>query len=104
MYKALVLELLLDRPQLSEPLRQKRMLLATVEIYAQTLRKKHQAWREVLSQARQASDPQQIASEALELAVEDLSICLVPEYSPPETEALSLDDAMAFIQRHSQPA
>jgi hypothetical protein len=99
MYKTIVLDLLQDRPQMHEQLRQKRMLLQTVERYAEQLKKKHEGWKEVISKTRPGSDPNRIASEALELAMEDLSACLAPEYPPEESEALSLDDAMEFIRR-----
>jgi hypothetical protein len=105
MYKTIVLQLLQDRPEMHEQLRKKRKLLATVELCGQELKRMHEAWKDVLSQARPGSDPSQIASEALELALEDLVNCLDSESPPDENEPMSLDGAMAFIRRrrHTPP-
>jgi hypothetical protein len=103
-YKTIVLELLQDRPQLHDQLRQERRLLATMEALAQGLKDCHQAWTEQLSQAKPGSDPQQIASEALEIALKELTDSLPSEPPPDGSEALSLDAAMAFLRRPSRPA
>ena len=52
------------------------------------------------------SDPVQIASEALELAIQDLRDRLLSESAPggAETEPLSLDEAMEFLRRHMPTA
>jgi hypothetical protein len=102
-YKTMVLELLQDRPQLHNRLRKNRMLLATVNLLATNLRHRHEAWKHHLSGTRPDSDPGQIASEALEIALRDLQDSL-PSESPDEAEALSLDEAMAFLRRHTPPA
>jgi len=96
-YKTIILELLEQRPEMHEQLRQSRKLLPTLEIYAHELKTSHEAWKEVLSQSRPGSDPSQVASEALEMALKEMEDRL-PSASPPnETEALSLDEAMAFL-------
>jgi hypothetical protein len=99
-YKTIVLGLLEERPQMYEQLRQERKLLATLEIYAKEFRSSHQAWKEQLLQTRPDSDPSQIASEALEIALKELKDRLPPE-SPNESEALSLDETMAYIRHHT---
>jgi hypothetical protein len=77
--------------------------MPTLEHYASELKRKHEAWKDELSRARPGSDPGQIASEALELALEDLLGCL-PSASPPgDEEPPSLDEAMAFLRRHTPP-
>jgi hypothetical protein len=101
-YKTIVLELLQDHPQLHNRLRKNRKLLATVNLLATELRDRHLAWTERLSQARPDSDPGRIASEALEIALRDLQDSL-PSKSPDEGGALSLDEAMAFLRRHTPP-
>jgi hypothetical protein len=103
-YKTIVLELLQDRPQLHEQLRKQRKLLATMEALAQGLKDRHQAWTEQLWQARSGSDPQQIASEALEIALKELTDSLPADSPADGSEALSLDAAMAYLRRHSRPA
>ena len=40
-----------------------------MDAYAIDLKASHEAWKEQLSQARPGSDPSQIASEAMELAI-----------------------------------
>ena len=100
-YKTIVLELLQQRPEMHEQLRKDRKLLPTMEIYAKELKTSHEAWKETLCQARPGSDQSQIASEALEMALKELEDRL-PSASPQdETEALSLDEAMAFIRSHT---
>ena len=102
-YKTIVLELLQRHPEIHNHLRSKRTLLPTMERYAKELKTRHEAWKEQLSQARPKSDPAQIASEALELALHNLEDFL-PPVSSDEDEPLSLDEAMAFLRRHTPPA
>jgi hypothetical protein len=102
-YKTIVLQLLEQHPQMYDQLRRQRQLLPTMEHFARELKSLHQAWKETLSQATPGSDPSQIASEALERAMNDLEDRL-PIGSPRDgQEALSLDEAMAFIRRHTLP-
>jgi hypothetical protein len=103
-YKTIVLDMLLDRPELHNQLCSKRMLLATVNRYASELKANHEAWKDQLMQAKPGSDPSQIASEARELAVEELERHLPPATPPTDSEALSLDGAMAFIRTHTPVA
>ncbi len=90
-YMMIVLELLTERTELHEQLRQSRQLLTTVETIAQELRDSHFAWTEYLEQTHPDSDPMQIASEALELAVKELEDRLPPVSPPANQEPLSLD-------------
>jgi hypothetical protein len=92
-YKTIALELLEDRPQLKAHLQQHRQMLLAVESCAQTLKSFHEHWKAQLTAARPPSDPSQIASEALELALRDLADRLPSESSV--NEALDwLDPAM----------
>jgi hypothetical protein len=55
-----------------------------------------------LAEARPGSNPSQLSSEAMELALNELEECLPPA-SPPGDDSmttLSLDQAMAFLHRH----
>jgi hypothetical protein len=100
-YKTIILELLKERTELHERLRKERKLLATVELYAKELRNSHHAWKELLTQMRPGSSQSQIASEALEMALKELEDRL-PSASPrSDNEALFLDAAMMFINRHT---
>jgi hypothetical protein len=100
-YKTIVLQLLEQHPELYDPLRRQRRMLPTLEYYGRELKTLHEAWKEVLAQVTPDSDPSQIVSEALELALKDL-MDLLPAGSPRDgQEALSLDEAMAFIRRHT---
>ena len=96
-YKTILLELLQQRPEMHEELRRRRKLLPTLETYARELKAGHEAWKETLSQARPGSHQAQIASEAMELALKDMEDRLPPVSARDEEEALSLDEAMAFI-------
>jgi hypothetical protein len=92
-----VIDLLKERTQLHEQLRKERELLPTMELYAKELKTSHEAWKEVLTQAKRHSDPSQIASEALELALKDLEERL-PSASLDGSTPLSLDAAMLFLR------
>jgi hypothetical protein len=100
-YKTIMLALLEQNPEMYHQLRKSRKLLSALETYAQELKTSHQAWTETLLQRRPGSDPSQIASEALEVALKDMEDRLPTASPPSEQEALSLDEAMAFIRRHS---
>ena len=100
-YKTITLELLLQYPEIHEPLRKKRMLLPALESYASDLKTSHETWKERLAETKPGSDPSQLASEALELALADMETRLRSESAPRESEALSLDDAMTYIRQHT---
>ena len=98
-YKTIVLELLKDRTELREQLKKQRRLLTTMESYARELKQSHQAWKELLTQMRPGSDPSQVASEAMEIALKELEDRL-PSASPRDgSEGLFLDAAMIFTRR-----
>jgi hypothetical protein len=103
-YKTIILELLQQRPEMHDQLRKNRKLLPALEFYAKELKTSHEAWKETLSQAKPDSDQSQIASEALELALEDLRENLPSESAPDDLEPFSLDAAMEFIRRHTPSA
>jgi hypothetical protein len=94
-YKTIVLELL-------QQLRTSRQLLSALENYAQELRTNHYSWIETLSEAKPGCDPIQITSEALEIALQDLEARLPSASQPDEDEALSLDEAIAYV-KNPQP-
>jgi len=104
-YKTMVLELIQARPEMHDRLRKERMLLATMERTARELKTRHEELKELLSQARPGSDPSQIASEALEIALKELENSL-PSASPPDekSDPISIEDAMAFLRHHTPPA
>jgi hypothetical protein len=85
-YKTITLSLLEDRPALYEALKRSRTLLSTMERYALELKESHEAWQEQLMEAKPGSEPSQIASEALERALEELQARL-PTASTPRGEA-----------------
>jgi hypothetical protein len=100
-YKTIILEMLEQRPRMREELRQSRKLLPTLEFYASELKDSHEDWKDRLLQTKPESDPSQIASQAMELALKDLQDRLLSESNQPESETLSLDQAMAHISRHT---
>lgn len=103
-YSTIILELLQDRPELYRSLQAGKALLPTIYRYASELKASHEEWKDRLSRARPGSDANQIASEALELALNDLESRLPSGSAPAGAEPLSLDEAMAFIRRHTPPA
>ena len=100
-YKTIVLELLKEQPELHEQLRLTRRLLPTLESCARELKASHETWRQTLARTQPDSDPSQIASEALELALKELQDRLPSVSSPNGDEALSLDAAMAFLRNRT---
>lgn len=98
-YKTIVLELLQDRPTMHERLRASGTLLESMQQLAVAFRACHLNRMQELAAARPGSDPAQLSSEALELALQELQDSLPPE-SPESDETLSLDQAMTFLQRH----
>ena len=100
-YKIDLLELLKQRPEMHEQLRKERKLLTTMEFYAKELKTSHEAWKELLFTLRPGSDQSQIASEALEIALKGLEDHLPSESETDEEEAISLDEAMAYLQNHT---
>lgn len=99
MYKTIVLEMLQQMPEMHEQLRKDRKLLTTMESYARDLKSSHEAWKETLNQERPGSDPSQIASEAMEMALKELEDRLSAGSPPNDNETLSLDSAMASIRK-----
>jgi hypothetical protein len=95
-YKTIVHELLQQRTELHEQLRLTRRLKPTLETCARELKASHEAWKERLSQAKPGSDLNQIASEALEIATQEL-VDRLPSGQADENEPLSLDQVMAYI-------
>ena len=87
-YKTIVLELLKQRPTLFGRLKTSRTLFQSLELYASKLQTSHEAWEDLLSQARLGSDESQIASEALEVALIELEDCLDSMSEAPSTEGV----------------
>ena len=101
LYKTITLELLQDHCQMYDQLLYTRRLLPTLERYSDELRTRHLAWKELLEEARPNRDASQIASESLELAIEELVRLLPSESLQDDSEPLSLDGAMAYIRPHT---
>lgn len=100
-YKTIVLELLKERKDLHEQLRLTRRLLPTMETCARELKARHEYWKETLATASPESDPSQISSEAMEMALSELEHRLPSVHPQEDGQPLSLDQAMAFLQSHS---
>ncbi len=93
-YKTICLELLEQHPELYDRLRRSRTLLPALNHLTSQLKTRHQAWIQELRETRSGSDCQ-IASEAMELAVNELENRLSADSAP---EALDfLDAAMAWL-------
>jgi hypothetical protein len=103
-YKTIVLELIHARPELYERLRSSKRLLTAMDAYAIELKASHEHWKDRLGRANPGSDPSQLASEALELAVRALRARLPSESPRDEAEPISLNAAMDFLRRHTPPA
>ena len=102
-YKTICLRMIQDRPKMYDQLLRHRSLLSTLDRLSSELRTSHQAWKDLLAQAKPGSGESQIASEALEMALQQLASSFA---SPPpeEDESFPLEDAMAFLRRPTPPA
>jgi hypothetical protein len=100
-YKTIALELLQQQTALHEHLRTTQKLMPMLEICAMELKASHETWKEKLSKAKPDSDPIQIASESMEMAIQEMESRLQRASQTEEPEALSLDQAMAYIRSHS---
>jgi hypothetical protein len=96
-YMTIIHELLQQQPQTHEHLRKSRKLLSTVEQYAKELKSRHEAWKKMLAPLRPGSRPEQIASEALEFALQEVEGYLPSD--TPEDEAHRFLDAAMFFHR-----
>ena len=74
-------------------------LLLMLEMWSRELKASRETWMETLALAKPESEPSQIASEALEIAIKELQDRLPSVASPDDWEAL--DAAMAFVRRHT---
>jgi hypothetical protein len=93
-------------PLLCERLKKEHRFLAALKGYAMELKDAHVAWMKELRRTNPQAGIDQIASEALELALETLKGDLPCELPPSERidELLSLDQAMESIRRPTSRA
>ena len=103
-YKTIILELIQQRPEMHEQLRQERKLLTTMEMYASELKQSHEAITHQLRQASPDSEPSQISSQAFEMALKELEDRLPSASAMDDHEELSLDAAMAHVRSPSRLA
>jgi hypothetical protein len=102
-YKSIILELLEQHPPIMEQLQSHRLVPAALDHYAGILKIRHEAWKTLISQSKPESHESQIASEALEIALEEIQGRLPSGSTPDDSETLSLESAMAFIRRRTPP-
>jgi hypothetical protein len=104
-YQTMMLELIQEHPTLYRKLCSRRTLLPTLERYAHILKSRHQYWMDQLYETDPAQHRYQISRAGLSLAVDDLQETLSAD-SPPVEDGWepSLDEAMAYLRRHTPPA
>ncbi len=103
-YKTIVLGLIEQQPELYEQLRQSRTMLPTINQLAAELRESHLAWSTQLQCVKPNSDPSQVKSEAMEIAVKELEERFSSGSRPSDGEEPSLEAAMKFLQPHTPRA
>ena len=103
LYKTIVLELLQNRPEIHEQLRQQRMLLPAMKYYACELKALHEAWKEHLSQTKPQGEESLIASQAMELALHELEGILPSGSSSADEDRPLLDDFMSYLKEKRIP-
>ena len=103
LYKTITLALIRENRELHERLRWERTLLSTLNTLAEALKSRHEAWIEIIARKRPGSGSSQIASDALEIAIQELQERLRSD-SLPSADERSLDAAMAYLHRHTPSA
>ena len=98
-YKTIALELLRKQTELYEHLRTTRRLMPVMEGCANELKASHETWKATLSLAKPGSNPIQIASEAMEIAIQELESSLQRVMQTEEPPLL--DKAIAYIRKHA---
>lgn len=104
-YKTIMLELLQQSPALHHELRTSKQLLPALNRHTSDLKTRHDYWMSRLSQEQPQSASEQIASAALEIAVQEMRDAL-PNGLPqtlPLPESFSLDAAMAALRPPTLP-
>jgi hypothetical protein len=97
----MILELPQDQITLHERLRAPRNILVALEGSAARLKVRHEFCMTALLRRRGATNPSQLSSSALEIAVQEFRDALPPEMTGNEAELLSLDEAMDFLSRQT---
>jgi hypothetical protein len=100
-YKTITLSLIEQRPQWHQQLQQSGTMQATLDHYANLLSQSHEQWKAELMGQRGESDSILLASEALELAMQDFQDNHLPAAANLSNETFNLDAAMAFVKRHT---
>ena len=102
-YKTIVIELLHQYPTLYEELRVKRAMPRALDRYSTDLKASHDFWTDQIARARPHTAPDQMATEALEIALEELQNRLSAESQASWTlaEPLSPGGARASVRRHT---
>ena len=103
MYMTIVLRLLEGRPEMHDRLRRNRTLLQAVNHSADRLKASHEAWKERLAQTHPGESACPIASEALELALEELEDNWTSGDPAEGGQPPTLDGAMAFVRSRLPP-
>jgi hypothetical protein len=104
LYKTITLQLLQQQHQLYDQLCRERKLLPTLDLYATQLRNHYLALKETLARLYPGSEESRIASQAREIALQELEDRLSSGSAPLDSGPLSLDQAMAYLRRHSLSA
>jgi hypothetical protein len=104
-YKTIMLELLQESPALHHELTQSKQLLPALNRHASALKTRHAYWMSQLRQEQPQSAQEQIASAALEIAVQEMRDAF-PNGLPqtlPLPEPFSLDAAMESLRPPTLP-
>jgi len=95
-YQTMILELIQECPAMHRHLCESRTLLPTMERLAIELKTSHEAWKQLLREINPEIGESQMASEAMELALQSIRDSL-PTESDPSDDTFNLDQAMAFL-------
>ena len=96
-YKTIAMELIEQRPQMHEKLKRERKLLSTMETIARELKASHEEISRDLASEQPQMEASLISSQAMEMAISELTDRMPPENFKGDEDELSLDQIMATL-------
>ena len=103
-YKLILLQLLEQHPELFKQVRQRGNIHPKVEYYACELKTLHDAWKAAILQSKPDREASQIASGALEVALEEIQARLPEGSTLHRNQAISLDSMAEAFRNYSPRA
>ncbi len=99
LYKTILLELLEQHPNYLDQLRRTRQIMPWLVETAFELQARHAEWNRVFFKQNPGSIPGRFSSEALEIAIREVSFTFPPESPGEELGDFPIEEAIRWIHR-----